>query len=122
MASQARNAGVADGITTGVALLAGGVELNPLGAVATVALKPVLMAYARTRPEEEQVGYFSAFTAAWSGAAVNNVCIAASLLTGGGFAPACIALGVAWGAKKWQDSEGERLAAKAAPATVTADR
>lgn len=121
LAIQARNAGIADGVSTGAALLAGGTELNPIGPVLAIAVKPLLLAYAKTQPPERQVAYFSAFSALWSGAAANNVCVTVSLLTGGSFTPACVAIGVAWGARTWNGTESERKPWQAVPRSATTE-
>lgn len=99
---------VADGLTTAVGLAAGAAELNPLGPVLAIGMKLALWQYAKGLPDTEQPGTYAAAAALWQGAAANNVCVAASILSGGSFAPACVALGVAWGVKTWKESEPER--------------
>lgn len=105
---QAQGAILADGLSTAAGLAAGATELNPLGPVLSIGVKFALMQYAKTLPDTEQPAAYAVAASVWSGAAANNVCVTAALLTGGGFAPACIALGVAWGMKTWQESARER--------------
>lgn len=74
-------AAVADGVTTGVALAAGAVEMNPLvnpsplGLVALTAAKVGLVRYAADLPEGEKRMVMKTTTAAWGGAAVNNLMV-----------------------------------------------
>lgn len=105
---QARNAAIADGLTTAVGLAAGAVEMNPLGPVISLGMKAVLVQYAKTLPDTEQPRAFAMANSLWSGAAANNLCVAAAILSGGSFAPACVVLGVAWGMRAWQQTEHER--------------
>lgn len=105
---QARQAAISDGLTTAIGLAAGAAELNPLGPLVAVGSKAVLLRYAETLPDTERPAVYALAASLWSGAAANNLCITASVLSGGGFAPACIALGVAWGMKTWKDTERER--------------
>ena len=99
---------VADGVTTAVGLAAGAAELNPIGPVLAIGMKVVVLEYAKTLPELEQPRVHAAAASMWQGAAANNLCIAASVLSGGSFAPVCLALGVAWGMKTWHDTQPER--------------
>jgi len=105
---QAVQAAVADGMTTAVGVAATAGAINPVGALLTTAGKAITFHRASTLPEAEQPAAYAAASAMWIGSAVSNVCITAVVLTGGGFAPACLALGAAWGFKTWDDSEAER--------------
>ena len=105
---EAEGGALADGLTTAVGLAAGAAELNPLGPVLGIGVKYAVLEYAKTLPDEEKPAAYAAAASIWQGAAANNLCVAASLLSGGSFAPMCIALGVAWGAKTWNDSAAER--------------
>lgn len=105
---QATEGAVADGITTAVGLALGAVELNPLGPVIGIGVKYAVMEYAKGLPDTQRPAAYAAAATFWQGAAASNLCIAASLLSGGAFAPACIAVGVAWGAKTWSTTEHER--------------
>jgi hypothetical protein len=106
---EARNAAIADGLSTAVGLAAGAVELNPLGPILGMGMKAALFYYAKSLPDTERPAVYAKATAVWSGAAANNLCITASILTGGSFAPACLVIGAAWAMKTWQDTEHERL-------------
>jgi hypothetical protein len=99
---------IADGITTAVGLAAGAAELNPLGPVLGIGVKLAVLHYAKTLPDTEQPAAYAAAASLWQGAAANNLCVAAAVLSGGSFAPVCIAVGVAWGLKTWNESEDER--------------
>jgi hypothetical protein len=106
---EARNAGVADAVTTALGLAVGAVEANPLGAVVSVGLKPVMLRYIKDLPEEQQAGAAAMAASMWGGASANNACIAISVLSGGGFGPVCLAAGVAYGWMKWKSTEDERI-------------
>jgi hypothetical protein len=105
---QARTAAIADALSTAAGLAAGGVEMNPLGPVLAIGMKTVTFHFASSLPDTQQPAVYAAAAAMWSGAAANNVCVTAALLTGGSFGPACLVLGVAWGVKTWNGSEPER--------------
>lgn len=105
---QAIHAGVADGVSTAMGLAAGAVELNPLGPVLAVGMKFAMFQYAKTLPDTEQPAVYAAAASVWGGAAANNLCVTASIVSGGAFAPACVAVGIAWGLKTWKESERER--------------
>jgi len=106
--TQAGHAAIADGLSTAAGIAAGAVEMNPLGPIMAIGMKVVAMQYVEGLPDVERPKGYATMASVWSGAAANNVCIAASILTGGSFAPACIAIGVAWGMKTWNDTEYER--------------
>jgi hypothetical protein len=106
---QARTAAIADGVSTAAGLAAGAVEMNPLGPVLSLGMKAVVLQYARTLPDVEQPAVHAAAASVWSGATASNLCVTASILSGGSFAPACLALGVAWGMHTWQQTAHERL-------------
>jgi hypothetical protein len=108
MREQARNAAVADGVSTAVGLAAGAMEVNPLGPVLAIGMKTLAFRYAESRPDTERPTIYAAVTSLWQGAAANNICVTAALLTGGTFAPACIAIGAAWAYKTWKATEHER--------------
>lgn len=105
---RAVDAAFADGVTTAVGVAAAGGAINPVGALLVTAMKAFTLERASKLPETEQPEAYAAASAMWMGGTVSNVCITAVLLTGGGFAPACFALGAAWGLKTWHDSEHER--------------
>lgn len=74
-------AAIADGVTTGVAIAAGAVEMNPLvnpsplGLVMLTAAKVGLVKYAADLPENDKRLVMKTTTAAWGGAAVNNLLV-----------------------------------------------
>jgi len=105
---RAVDAALADGVTTAVGVAASGGLINPVGPLLATAMKAVTLQRASTLPETEQPAAYAAASAMWMGGTVSNVCITAVLLSGGGLAPACFAVGAAWGLKAWQDSEHER--------------
>jgi hypothetical protein len=99
---------VADGVTTAVGLAAGAAEMNPIGPVVGVGVKLAMFQYAKGLPDTQRPAVYAAAASWWQGAAANNICITAAVLSGGTFTPACVALGVAWGLKTWHDTEHER--------------
>lgn len=105
---QARNAAVGDGLSTAVGLAVGAAELGPAGALLSIGMKAATFQYVDSLPEVQQPRAYAIAASTWSGTAVGNVCITAALLTGGGFAPACVVAGVAWGMKTWRESEDQR--------------
>ena len=105
---QAVDAAFADGVTTAVGVAASGGVINPVGPLLATAMKAVTFHRASTLPEAEQPAAYAAASSMWKGGAVSNVCITAVFLTGGGFAPACLALGAVYGVKAWNDTEHER--------------
>jgi hypothetical protein len=105
---RAVDAALADGVTTAGGVAAAGGAINPIGPLLATAMKAYTLQRASTLPEDEQPAAYAAASAMWLGGTISNVCITAVLLTGGGFAPACLALGAAWGLKSWDDSEHER--------------
>ena len=107
---QALQAAIADGVSTAAVLATGAVTVNALSPVLFIGLKAAAFRYAESLPETERPAAYASATAMWAGATVNNVCITAAFLTsGGGLVPVCIALGVAWGMKTWNDGEQERF-------------
>lgn len=74
-------AAVADGVTTGLALSAGAIEMNPLvtttpaGLVALTGMKIGLVKYAETLPVEEKRTVLKTSSALWGGAAANNLLV-----------------------------------------------
>jgi hypothetical protein len=105
---QAQAAALGDGVSTAVGLAVGAAELNPVGPILSFGMKAAVLHYVDTLPATEQPRAYAMAAASWSGATANNVCMTVSLLTGGSFIPACIALGVAWGVQTWNATEAER--------------
>lgn len=112
-------AAVADGVTTGLALSAGGVEANalisttPLGLVALTAMKIGLVKYADTFPEQEKRTTLKTASTVWGGAAINNLMILVAAPP-----PFPIVAGMIAGFATWIHVEGrfrqedERIAAR----------
>jgi hypothetical protein len=105
---RAVDAAFADGLTTAVGVAAAGGAINPVGPLLATAMKAFTLQRASQLPEVEQPAAYALASAMWEGGTVTNVCIAAVFLSGGGFAPVCLAAGAAWGLKSWDDSEHER--------------
>jgi hypothetical protein len=105
---QARGGAVADGVSTAMGLAANVVNVHPLVPLVSIGLKAATFHYAETVPETDRPATYAFAAASWQGAAANNLCMTAAVLSGGSFLPACVVLGVAWGLKTWNDSEHER--------------
>jgi hypothetical protein len=106
-AEQAQQSAAADVVTTGVGLALGAAEANPLG-LALIPLKLIALDYAAGLPDGEKQTAQHALSALWTGAASNNLCIIAILVTGGMMAPVCVAIGVVTAAHSWQSGSLER--------------
>lgn len=104
----AQRAAAVDTGSTALGLAAGAVELNPVGPVLTLGGKYLFMKYAETLPDNQRASAYAGASAIWGGAAANNLCVTAAILSGGAFAPACIVVGLAYGAHAWQRSAHER--------------
>lgn len=119
--AQARAGAVADGVSAVVGLGAG-VPVNPLLPVLGVAFKAATFRRAESLPETERPRAYALAAASWQGSAAGNACAAVSVLSGGAFLPACVAVGVAWGWKTWKASERERRDAERCAALRRAAR
>ena len=101
----AMQAAVADGVTTGLAVSAGALEMNPLvstspvGLVALTGAKIALVKYADRLPEDEKRTVIKTSASLWTGAAVNNLMVLLSAPS-----PAAIAAGVVAGVLWWRHS------------------
>jgi len=93
--------------STAIGIALGAAEANPIG-IATIPLKFWLLDRANTLTDGEKQQAQSTLSAMWHGATVNNVCVIASILTGGTFAPACLIAGLVAGVNKWQSTAMER--------------
>ncbi|PWF39391.1 hypothetical protein C7C56_027045 [Massilia glaciei] len=77
--AHATAAAIADGVSTGIALAAGAVEMNPLvptsplGLMLITGLKIGVAKFAETLPESEKRLTLKTTSAVWGGAAVNNL-------------------------------------------------
>jgi hypothetical protein len=109
--AQARTAAVADGVSSVVGVAAGA-PVNPLLPILGLAFKAATLQHAETLPETERPRAYALAAAGWQGSAAGNVCAVASVLSGGSFLPACVAVGVAWGWKTWNGTERERREAE----------
>lgn len=107
MAERDQTAAIADVATTGAALALGATEANPLGLL-TLPLKLWLISYSDDLPDGEKQSTKAFMSSTWTGAAANNLCVIAAILTGGAWAPACVAVGVVTGVTYWRSTEEER--------------
>lgn len=92
----------ADAATTIIGITQGATEMNPLGPVVSIALKPLAFGIISTLPEEEQATWHSAVSTVGWGATANNACV----LIGGGIG--CIFAGIAAGVVTWNQTVQER--------------
>ncbi|CAN7429494.1 hypothetical protein [Massilia sp. LjRoot122] len=101
----AMHAAMADGITTGLALSAGALEMNPLittspaGLIVLTGAKIGLVKLADDLPQDEKRLVIKSSGAVWTGAAVNNLMVLLSTPT-----PIAIAAGVVAGVLWWRHS------------------
>src|SRR3954471_23016567 len=109
--AQAQTGALADGVSSVVGIAAGA-PLNPILPLLGAAFKAATFQHAESLPETDRPRAYAMAAAGWQGSAAGNACAAASLLSGGSFLPACIAVGGAWGWKTWNASERERLDAE----------
>lgn len=99
----AMGAAVADGLTTGLALSAGALEMNPLvptspaGLIVLTGAKIALVKYAERLPQDEKRMLIKSSGSLWTGAAVNNLMVLLSTPT-----PVALAAGVVAGVLWWQ--------------------
>lgn len=99
-------AAVADGVTTGLALSAGAVELNPLvspsplGLLAMTGLKVGMVKYAETLPEPQRRTAMKTASAVWGGAAMNNLLVLFAAPT-----PLSVIAGIVTGVIAWHHLE-----------------
>lgn len=104
---RATEAAIEDLATTGVGIALGAAEMNPAGLV-VIPLKFALLSHAESLPDGDKQHQKSVIASVWRGAAANNVCVIASIVTGGTFAPACVAIGLIAGVHEWQAGADER--------------
>jgi len=99
----AMQAAVADGVSTGLALSSGAVEMNglistsPIGLVALTGAKIGLVKFADRLPENEKRLVIKTSSSLWGGAAVNNLMVLMSAPS-----PVAIAAGVVAGVLWWR--------------------
>lgn len=104
---KASNGVLGDCGTTFVGLLLGAVELNPINPVLGCGLRKVILDSTKELSLEERAQLDAMNAAVGNGATANNVCIVAAIITGGTFAPACIAVGFTMGMNSWQQMREE---------------
>lgn len=97
---RAQSAAIGDTASTGVAVLLGGVEANPIGLL-TIPAKLVALEYANALPDGEREIALSGQAAMWTGAAGHNVCVIVGLLGGPASTLGCVAVGVAVTVQQW---------------------
>ena len=101
----AMHAAVADGISTGLALSAGAMEMNPListspiGLIALTGAKIGLVKFADRLPEPQKRLVIKTSSSVWGGAAVNNLMVALAAPT-----PVAVVAGVVAGVLWWRHS------------------
>jgi hypothetical protein len=98
---------VADVGTTGIGLLLGAAEANPLG-VLTLGMKVLAHEKIRNAPAVEQPRLWSAYGAMGWGATANNVCVIAAIASGGIAGVLCPMIGLATGLGVWSQGAAER--------------
>jgi hypothetical protein len=109
---QARTGAVADGVSSVLGVATGAIAVNPLFPLADLGVKAATLQYAERLPETERPGAYAFAAATWQGGAATNACATASALSGGSLLPACVAVGMAWGLKTWNESARERRLAE----------
>lgn len=114
MKSDAVNGHAADIATTGVGLLLGASEANPLGLL-TLGAKALAYQNIQNSPPVEQPRMWSMYGAMGWGAAANNLCVIAAIATGGTAAIFCPLIGLGAGVSSWNaDAENRDKATFAA--------
>lgn len=106
---------IADVGTTGLGLIAGAAEANPLGLL-TLGAKWVAYQQIKQAPAEEQPGLWKLYGAFGWGAAANNLCVIAAIATGGAAAPLCPVIGLAAGVGAWQREQTASQSVERLPA------
>jgi hypothetical protein len=97
----------ADLATTGVGLLLGAAEANPLG-ILTLGVKAMAYKQIKESPTVEQPRMWSMYGALGWGAAANNLCVIAAIATGGGAAILCPLIGLGAGVGSWNADAKKR--------------
>lgn len=97
----------ADVGTTGVGLLLGAAEANPLGLL-SLGVKVWAHQKIQQAPPQEQPRLWGAYGAMGWGAAANNMCVIAAIATGGAGAVLCPMIGLATGLSVWDRGSSER--------------
>lgn len=97
----------ADVGSTAVGLLMGASEANPLG-ILTLGAKAVAYNQIKEAPPVEQPRLWSMYGAFGWGATANNLCVIATIATGGGAAAICPLIGLGAGMGNWSANKAER--------------
>ena len=97
----------ADVGSTGMGLLMGAAEANPLGLV-TLGIKAVAYQNIKDSPPVEQPRMWSMYGALGWGAAANNLCVIAAIATGGAAGVLCPLLGLGAGIGAWNNDSDQR--------------
>ena len=97
----------ADVGSTGIGLLLGAAEANPLGLV-TLGIKAVAYQKIKESPPVEQPRLWGMYGAMGWGAAANNLCVIAAIATGGAAAAVCPLIGLGAGMGSWSAGTEER--------------
>lgn len=103
--SQALRGQFADVGSTLAALGLGASELNPLG-LGTLLAKVIAWKSIQAAPERERPNLLKKYAALGQGAAANNLCVIAALVTGGTGGVLCPIIGWMVGSRHWPESEG----------------
>lgn len=93
--------------TTGMGLLLGAAEANPLGLL-TLGVKAVAYQKIKESPPVEQPRLWGMYGALGWGAAANNLCVIAAIATGGTAAIFCPLIGLGAGMHAWNTGTEER--------------
>lgn len=110
-----------DAVTTAASVLVkGAVELNPLGVVGVLVVKPIAVAHVNKLQEPQRTDGLTALGAAGVGLTVNNVCVFAAIalevlahgMTVGQVTALCMGSGAAVGIAHWRSTQGLRDAAR----------
>jgi hypothetical protein len=107
MKSNATYGQAADVATTGIGLLLGAAEANPLGLL-TLGVKAMAYQKIKESPPVEQPRMWSMYGALGWGAAANNLCVIAAIATGGTAAIFCPLIGLGAGMGSWNADAKKR--------------
>ena len=117
--SQASDAAVTDVASTGLGIALGAAEANPIGLV-TIPLKIALLNHVETLPAGEKQEAQMRLSAVWNGAAVNNVCVVAVIVSGGAASLPCLLVGGAYGVWEYTSTKANQMQAEFAALCIQA--
>jgi hypothetical protein len=109
--SPASDAATADVATTGLGLLAGAAEADPVG-LALIPVKLALLAHTETLPDVERLHAQTTLSAFWNAAAVNNVCVLLVVMSAGAASLPCILLGAGYGLWGYTTAKADQMQAE----------